>query len=252
MGHQIVKIYKDPARDGLAKTFAEMSEAYGAEAVVSERKRTRELLRPSITALAVMDMQVGFCDEKYLFPRGAVRPGESTKEIGLMVPKLASFIDEARRYGVRLVWLRNDEEFGPGDPQYDYYGVRPRSGEREIVERDAFENPELDAFLMRNGVTTLLCAGVYAHACVSELAKHAPLHGQDPVIVTDLTADLIVAWQGRGLYGAHLIAYPMPSENIIRTWARIEAERQREMDSVTLGRQGNGEGLLYSKFLHLP
>ena len=219
MSRDIVKLYKDPTNNELAKEFAGMAERGGDRTVFADRKKAMELLRPETTALAVIDMQIGWCSY--------------ARDIKAMADRLARFVGAARDYGVKIVWLRNDEEFGSRSPLFDYYRVEPRQGETEIMEREAFGNRKLESFLRRSGTKTLLSTGVYTSACVASLAKEAPLHGVDSVIVSDLVADIDVPGATEGLYGAYLITYPMPSHNIIRAWARNLAVQQSAMGTGT-------------------
>ena len=65
-----------------------------------------------------------------------------------------------------------------------------RDGARYLAKRhdDAFTNPELPALLAREGIRTVLVAGVFANGCVRATARGAIAHGYRAVVLSDCVA----------------------------------------------------------------
>jgi nicotinamidase-related amidase len=168
----------------------------------------REVADPSHSALIIIDVQHDFCSE-----RGAMaeRFGFDMKEIREAVPRLNAFIEECRRTGVLVVWVRevfSDEKmrpnqkalWGAGDdiwliredgPGVDWYEdvIDPLPDEPVITkwQYDGFEDTDLHLLLQSRGIETLLMTGFTTNVCVETTARHGYIKGYYIALVADCT-----------------------------------------------------------------
>jgi ureidoacrylate peracid hydrolase len=165
-----------------------------------------EKVSPAHCAVIVIDCQHefiadgGFWDEL----------GQDVSETKVVAERIATFLEQARRHGVRIVHVRaiydphymNDPMFErlhrhgsrlycqSDDPASRFYeGLEPRPGEPEVVKHrfDAFYDTELDIILQSWGVKTVILAGLVTHGCVDSTARHAYFGGYYVVFPPDLT-----------------------------------------------------------------
>jgi nicotinamidase-related amidase len=165
-----------------------------------------EVADPSHSALIIIDVQHDFCSE-----RGAMaeRFGFDMKEIREAVPRLNAFIEECRRAGVFVVWVReifSDRKMHPnqkalwggGDDIWliredgegiDWYEeiIGPNPDEPVITKwsYDAFEDTDLDLLLKSRGIETLLMTGFTTNVCVETTARHGYIKGYYITLVAD-------------------------------------------------------------------
>ena len=76
----------------------------------------------------------------------------------------------------------------PGHEDFEYYKIKPEKGEKEFIKKqyDAFPNTDLDDFLKKNGITTLVFTGVYASRCVDSIMRTAFSKGYHCILLQDL------------------------------------------------------------------
>jgi ureidoacrylate peracid hydrolase len=165
-----------------------------------------EIADPAHSALVIIDVQHDFCSQHGAM---AERFGFDMKEIREAVPRLNAFIDECRRAGVFVVWVReifSDRKmhpnqkalWGAGDDIWliredgegiDWYEdiVGPNPDEPVITKwsYDAFEDTDLDLLLKSKGIETLLMTGFTTNVCVETTARHGYIKGYYIALVED-------------------------------------------------------------------
>jgi len=172
-------------------------------------KSIEEVADPSHSALIIIDPQHDFCSE-----RGALAQkfGLDMSPIQDAVPRLNAFIEECRRAGVMIVWVRevfSDDKMHPNQKALwgagkdiwiiredghgiDWYEgmIKPRAGERVVTkwQYDAFEDTDLHLLLQGHGIKTLLMTGFTTNVCVETTARHGYIKGYHIVLVSDCTA----------------------------------------------------------------
>lgn len=202
-----------------------------------------------VTGLLVIDIQVDYCSSEgklAKFYKGMDFSGD-TKPAEQMIPKLASFIAEARKYRVPIVWTRFDETpdhmpenlalnkkkrfkpplalCTPGTPGFEYFRILPAEGDKEILkyQPDAFTNPELDKYLRKRNIKTAIFSGVYTSRCVDSTLRSAAGKGYHCVIPQDLVS--------MSSFGYHpiehnaalsvwdsIFGYVVESDDIVKIW----------------------------------
>ena len=149
---------------------------------------------PGHTALLVVDMVNDFCS-----PGGAMVLPDSD----WLYPVITELADGVRDRGGLVVWIRDEHD--EGDPEFrkrtrhcltGSWGsqlvdaLRPRSGDliRPKHAFSAFFGTDLNEWLRRRGVTTLIICGVVTNICVRSTAHDAFFHGYDVLIASDACA----------------------------------------------------------------
>jgi len=174
-----------------------------------------EKVRPSHTALVVIDMQNDFCASDGFVAKG----GRDVSQVQEMAKRLPALIDHARRAGVLVVFVRcsystNENRFlsdvwleqaarrqGDGytlvpvcqDGTFggEYYGgIRPADGDIVVTKHrySAFHGTDLDIILRSHGVRTIVLTGVSTHVCVETAAREAFVRDYYTVVVSDGSA----------------------------------------------------------------
>lgn len=166
-----------------------------------------DLLTGTRTALLVVDMQNDFCA-----PDGYVASlGLDNAPCRAIVERLAGFIERARVHGIPVLWTwanyddalvpasfrRRKRTAGitrgccvPGTPGYEAFGVAPAEGEPLFVKHcySALTNPDFGAHLGKQGIETLIFAGVQTNVCVESTLRDAYNHGYNVVVAEDCVA----------------------------------------------------------------
>lgn len=174
-----------------------------------------EKVRPSHTALNVIDMQNDFCASNGFVAKG----GRDVSYVQQMATRLPALIENARRAGVLVVFVRcsystDDNRFlsdvwleqaarrqGEGytlapvfqDGTFggDYYGgIRPIGGDIVVTKHrySAFHGTDLDLIFRTHGVRTVALTGVSTHVCVETAAREAFVRDYYTVVVRDGSA----------------------------------------------------------------
>ncbi len=169
-------------------------------------------LHPEETAVVVIDLQNGCCSPEGLL---AKTTHQDTSLIEVMAQRMPKFLDEMRRQGVEIIWVRSDYwrgsvpenvleaetlAFGEfldtckrGTWGYEYFGPIPEENEIEFVKThpSVFQNSEFERHLHKKGIKTLLIAGVYTSRCVFCSLVGASERGFRCILVQDLTANWV-------------------------------------------------------------
>lgn len=166
----------------------------------------KEILAPHRTAVIVIDAQGSYCNPNEPLVRDLM--GSDTDDLQKMLPRLHSFIDEARSKGVKIVWtqmiedprdtqpnLRRKMELTDtpplsvaGTPAFELL-IPPQEGDHIVVKRtyNAFTGTDLDTYLKHQGISSLVITGAYASRCVDATAiVAADALGYDVFVPKDL------------------------------------------------------------------
>lgn len=197
-----------------------------------------EKASPQQAAVIVVDVQNDYCH-----PDGMRGRQRSTAACVEMAPRLERFLATARAAGVRVVWVRteNDEttvstalreqrsnrpdgaQFPcyPGSWGADYYHVRPLPGEPVVTKHrySGFIRTDLDLILRCLGVRTLLMTGVSTNACVESTARDGFMLDYHVVLVEDCCAAGSQEDHESTVRNVQkLLGVVATSEEIARTW----------------------------------
>jgi len=130
-----------------------------------------------------------------------------------MIPRLEDFVGKARLIGTDIIWIRMVEDipdvndnirarieshgdfifYRRGTKGFDYYKLSPEPNDTEITKfsYSAFSiraTPNLDNYLKRKDIKTLVVTGVYTSRCVFTTASGAVERGYNVFIPPDLVA----------------------------------------------------------------
>lgn len=189
------------------------------------------------TALLVVDVQNDFCH-----PNGALaRAGKDVSHIQRMIPRLLDFIQEARRAGLPIIYLKTENDSWTrhralvsqqlasrretpcpaGSWGAEFYRVAPARDERVIVKRrySGFVNTDLDLILRARGIRTLIMTGVASNVCVESTARDGFMRGYSIVFLSDCTAATDPDEHRAALRNIEqYFGIVVSSETIIRLW----------------------------------
>lgn len=170
----------------------------------------REIADPRHTAVLVIDPQNDFCSPDGSFGRG----GYNMAPIQEMLPRLISFVEDARRLGYYIIWIQQTtlpngmsdsaawrafKTRNGKDPEYTLDGswgqrfadgLVPEPGE-PVVQKfrsSAFVNTTLDLVLRARAIQTVIATGVMSHGCVEATARHASYLDYFVVYLNDCVA----------------------------------------------------------------
>ncbi len=166
-----------------------------------------EKVAPAHCAVLVIDVQNDFChDEGYLH-----RLGLDIASSQAMVPRLESFIEQARAAKAELIFVQGiyDSRYlaGPfiekdlragltvercveGSWGADFYRVRPLLSEPVVHKHrySAFIGTGLEELLQKKKVKTLILTGVTTNVCVESTAREGFMRDYYIVFLNDCTA----------------------------------------------------------------
>ena len=204
-------------------------------------------LKPGHTAVLIIDVQNDMCH-----PEGPVAQGGfPTSMMAAMRDRLGPFLEDARRTGALLIFVRAIHDLVYASPVYaeqlqkqgtygkaflsgtwgaDYWeDIRPAGNPREaeIIKHrySAFHGTELDLILRSNGIKTLLMTGTATGGCVYTTAVDGFFKDYYMVMVSDSVADRDEVTQEVFLdrFG-HAYGDVLPSSEIVKTWDRIAVQ----------------------------
>jgi ureidoacrylate peracid hydrolase len=161
------------------------------------------LLKPSRTALVIVDVQNDFCS-----PEGATaKSGRSVTACMEIIPRLNALLDGARASGVKVIFVKAIGTHATDSEAWSYrasdrarlgncregtwgaelYEVSPLDGETVVVKHrnSGFYNTELDTILRAKRIDTVVVVGVATNISVEMTARDAVQHDYNLVLVDD-------------------------------------------------------------------
>ena len=170
-------------------------------------KTLRERCDPKYAALVVVDVQNDFVS-----PQGsAAKRGEDVGAAMAMVPNLIRLIDEGRRVGLTIVYIRTTHSEWTDTPSWIYRssqrsglntcregtwgaelyeGIVPLPSERVVIKHhySAFINTDLNTVLKARGIQSVLVCGVATNVCVETTARDAYMFDYYVTMIDDCSA----------------------------------------------------------------
>ena len=200
------------------------------------------------TALLVIDMQNGF-----LSPKGEMAGfGFDLSMVSEVTPRLASFIEEARRLGVFMVHTRVINDAAQNPPSWSAFwgppavtvegswgaefapGFEPQDGEPVVTKYTygAFIGTNLDNILRRRDIQSLVVTGTGPNICSGDTMHQGFALGYHIIAVEDCLASFTVRgpeWTRTVRDVAMYIVERhygkvVPSEELLKAW-RAQDER---------------------------
>jgi ureidoacrylate peracid hydrolase len=128
-----------------------------------------------------------------------------------MMPNLVRLIDEARRVGLTIVYIRTTHSEWTDTPSWIYRssqksglntcregtwgaefyeGIAPRSTERVVIKHrySAFINTDLNTVLKARNIQSVLVCGVATNVCVETTARDAYIYDYYVTMIDDCSA----------------------------------------------------------------
>jgi ureidoacrylate peracid hydrolase len=212
-------------------------------------KTMEQQIDPKITALLVIDMQNDYVSDN---GKMAKIPGFNVKVIQAAVPAMNNLIEEARKAGVLVVWVRQTHLFKDSLPNYlassvnanrvkdfketdfivqgdtsgaDYYDkmVKRLPSEIEVIKHtyDGFTNTPLDTYLRAHGIKTIMSIGTVTNVCVGSTASHGWFLGYYSLLPTDAVASNDPTAQAAYLKNHSIFfGYTPTNEQIVSVWKK--------------------------------
>ncbi|MGH7768212.1 MAG: cysteine hydrolase family protein [Candidatus Binatia bacterium] len=204
-------------------------------------KTPTERWDPRWSALLVVDVQNDFVS-----PKGsAAQRGEDVSASVEMVPRLVRLIDEARRVGLTVVYIKTTHGEWTDTPSWIYRksqqkvlntcregtwgaefyeGISPLPTERVVIKHrySAFINTDLNTVLKAKGIESVLTTGVATNVCVETTTRDAYMYDYYVTMVGDCSAAYDPKLHESTLENMRrhfgLVA---TSDEIIQTWQRL-------------------------------
>jgi ureidoacrylate peracid hydrolase len=167
----------------------------------------KERCDPKLAGLLVVDVQNDFVS-----PEGsACKRGEDVTSAVAMVPNLIRLIDEGRRVGLTIVYIRTTHSEWTDTPSWIYRssqksglntcregtwgaelyeGIFPLPSERVVIKHrySAFINTDLNTVLKARGIQSVLVCGVATNVCVETTARDAYMFDYYVTMIDDCSA----------------------------------------------------------------
>ena len=206
-------------------------------------KSLKERADPKNAALVVVDVQNDF-----MSPNGSAgKRGEDVSAAMAIMAPLSSLINEARRVGLTIVYIRTTHSEWTDTPSWIYRtsqkaglstcregtwgaefydGIAPLPTERVVVKHrySAFINTDLNTVLKARNIQSVLVCGVATNVCVETTARDAYMFDYYVTMIDDCSAayeaklHLSTLDNMRRHFG--LVA---SSKDIIETWRDLPA-----------------------------
>lgn len=206
-----------------------------------------EKVDPRNAALIVVDVQNDFCHSD----GSLARNGSDMTAIQAMVPSLEGFLEEARRIGLPIVFIRTERDdttkseawreqriragrdltvCDKGTWGAEFYRVAPQPGEPVVIKHrySAFIGTNLDTTLRSMGVKTILTCGVATNVCVESTARDGAMLDYYLVFMSDLSATA-----SQELHEATLtnmrnqFGQVVTADEVVAAWRRVAAPVSR-------------------------
>ncbi len=167
----------------------------------------KERCDPKNAALIVVDMQ-----NDYISPKGSAgKRGEDCSAAEAMVPNFIRLIDEARRVGLTIIYVKTTHSEWTDTPSWIYrssqkgglstcrestwgaefyQGISPLPTERVVIKHrySAFINTDLNTVLKARGIQSVLVGGVATNVCVETTARDAYMFDYYVTMIDDCCA----------------------------------------------------------------
>jgi ureidoacrylate peracid hydrolase len=170
-------------------------------------KTAAERWDPRSAALLVVDVQNDFVSRE----GSAGKRGEDVGPAIAMMPNLTRLIDEGRRVGLTIVYVRTTHSEWTDTPSWIYRssqksglntcregswgaefyeGISPLPSERVVVKHrySAFINTDLNTVLNARGIESVLVCGVATNVCVETTARDAYMYDYYVTMIEDCSA----------------------------------------------------------------
>ena len=207
-------------------------------------KSLKERCDPRLAALIVVDVQNDFVS-----PEGSAgKRGEDVSAALTMVPNLLRLIDEARRVGLTIVYIRTTHSEWTDTPSWIYRssqksglntcregtwgaelydGIAPRPTERVVIKHrySAFINTDLNTVLKARNIQSVLVCGVATNVCVETTARDAYIYDYYVTMIDDCSA----AYEAKLHLGTlenmrRHFGLVASSSEIIETWSGLQKQ----------------------------
>ncbi|MFH1247182.1 MAG: cysteine hydrolase [Candidatus Micrarchaeota archaeon] len=155
------------------------------------------------TALLVIDVQNDFCSS-----RGKIaKSGRNVEKIQSSVAKLQKLLAITRKKGVKIIFAKvvydpakipasnlqrmkvkkTEGLCSPNSWGADFYKIKPRKTEKIITKNfyNAFYKTELEQWLLKNNIETIIVTGVTTHICPLLTCADAYYRGFNIIAVSD-------------------------------------------------------------------
>jgi ureidoacrylate peracid hydrolase len=208
-------------------------------------KTLKERCDPEYAALIVVDVQNDFVS-----PQGSAgKRGEDVSAAMAMIPNLTGLIDEARKIGLTVVYIRTTHSEWTDTPSWIYRstqksglstcreetwgaefydGIAPLPSERVVIKHrySAFINTDLNTVLKARSIQSVLVCGVATNVCVETTARDAYMYDYYVTVIDDCSA----AYEAKLHLGTldnmrRHFGMVASSGEIIETWKNL-AEKQ--------------------------
>lgn len=170
-------------------------------------KTLQERCDPRYAALIVVDVQNDFVS-----PNGsAARRGEDVSAAMAMVPNLLRLIEEGRRKGLTIIYIKTTHSDWTDTPSWIYRtsqksglntcregtwgaefyeGISPLPSERVVIKHrySAFINTDLNTVLKARAIQSVLVCGVATNVCVETTARDGYMYDYYVTMVDDCSA----------------------------------------------------------------
>jgi ureidoacrylate peracid hydrolase len=208
-------------------------------------KSLKERCDPKYAALIAVDVQNDFVS-----PEGsASKRGENVGAATAMVPNLLRLIEQARRVGLTIVYIRTTHSEWTDTPSWIYrtsqksglntcregtwgaelyQGIAPLPTERVVIKHrySAFINTDLNTVLKARNIQSVLVCGVATNVCVETTARDAYMYDYYVTMIDNCSAayetklHLVTLENIRRHFG--LVA---SSDEIIDTWRDLPTKQ---------------------------
>jgi ureidoacrylate peracid hydrolase len=197
-----------------------------------------ELVRPSHSAILVIDVQNDFCHPE----GGQAKQGKEISAMTAVVPNIINLTHEGRKAGVPVIFVQNihskwthskaweNKKGGPGKAQFcevgtwgaEFYGVQPLPDDPLVIKTrfSAFVGTNLEILLKTAGVETLILSGVTTNTCVESTARQGFMMDYNIVLLKDCTATHRIDEHEAALHNVELnFGFVHSSADIFGVWA---------------------------------
>jgi ureidoacrylate peracid hydrolase len=170
-------------------------------------KTLKDRCDPRYAALIVVDVQNDFVS-----PEGSAgKRGDDVGAAMAMIPNLTRFIDQARKVGLTIVYIRTTHSDWTDTPSWIYRtsqksglstcregtwgaefydGIAPLPSERVVIKHrySAFINTDLNTVLKARGIQSILVCGVATNVCVETTARDGYMYDYYVTMIDDCSA----------------------------------------------------------------